>query len=108
MDASAGHLSRPVEDSGKPAGKSFFFWFTIVVGAGLAFAYSYTGWMLCRYSPVTDFKGWSTDWHNGQWFVGTVHPHGLADGKLEAGDRVLAVNGDVRAAKTGLRAFEHF
>ncbi len=90
------------------SGNKPFFWLTLSLGVGFMLIYAYAGWMIFRYEPVTDSKGWSAAWRSEGWFIAEVDSRSSAAGKLDVGDRLEAVNGDTRAAVVGVKLYEHF
>jgi hypothetical protein len=87
--------------SDKPR-RPVFFWLvllTCVVYAGL---FAFTVYALARYYGVEKDPGWSVTRTDGKaWFVTDVDAAGPAAGRIEVGDRLLAINGDERRAVIG-------
>src|SRR3984893_750492 len=79
-----------------------FFWvvlLTCVVYAGL---FAFTVYAVARYYGFEKAAGWSCDRTDGTaWFVTHVDDAGPAAGRIQVGDRLLAVNGDERRAVIG-------
>src|SRR3984893_14399188 len=79
-----------------------FFWvvlLTCVVYAGL---FAFTVYAVARYYGFEKAAGWSCDRTDGTaWFVTHVDDTGPAAGRIQVGDRLLAVNGDERRAVIG-------
>ena len=69
-------------------------------------------WLLSGHVLVRDFHhtkayGWTLALRDGGWVVDTVDEHGPAAGRLEVGDRLLALNGDERVAVLGFLYFSN-
>ena len=85
-----------------------FFWFAIAAGIALLAFYICSGLVLLR-NRGAKASGW---WESSHSIMGTivskVDVSGPAAGILVKGDRILAFNGDFRAAKVGVDIFEQF
>ena len=85
-----------------------FFWFAIAAGIALLAFYICSGLVLLR-SRGAKASGW---WESSHSIMGTivskVDVSGPAAGILVKGDRIVAFNGDSRAAKVGVDIFEQF
>ena len=79
-----------------------FFWLvllTCVVYAGL---FAFTVYAVARYYGVEKAPGWSVTRNDGKaWYVSGVDESGPAAGRIQVGDRLLAINGDERRAVIG-------
>jgi hypothetical protein len=79
-----------------------FFWLvllTCVVYAGL---FAFTVYAVVRHYGVEKAAGWSCNRTDGSgWFVSFVDATGPAAGRIQVGDRLLAINGDQRRAVIG-------
>lgn len=79
-----------------------FFWLvllTCVVYAGL---FAFTAYAVAKYYGVEKDSGWSVTRNDGTaWFVSHVDAAGPAAGRIQVGDRLLAINGDERRAVIG-------
>ncbi len=76
-----------------------FFWLALAVGLGFFVLLAYESLNALRYGTLTRDPRWSASLVGGRWLVTDVDP----DGALHAGDEVLAIDGDGRAARTGPR-----
>ena len=59
-----------------------------------------------HYGPLKA-PGWVARPEYSGWFVTSIASGGPADGRLEVGDRLLAINGDERAAVIGTSYWRH-
>lgn len=85
-----------------------FFRLTLLLAIGLSGFYLSAIRSICRYDPVKTSFGWTDTRRDGSWIVTEVDPQGPAAGLLDPGDRLLAFDGDTRAARTGAGVFEDF
>ena len=79
-----------------------FFWLvllTCVVYAGL---FAFTVYAVARYYGVEKAPGWRAKTDGTGWFVSDVDDPGPAAGRVQVGDRLLAINGDERRTVFGL------
>lgn len=79
-----------------------FFWLlllTCVVYAGL---FAFTVYAVVRYYGVEKAPGWRASTDGRSWFVSDVDDAGPAAGRVQVGDRLLAINGDDRRTVFGL------
>src|SRR5258708_6189406 len=107
MPSSAGNLGS-IRDYSTPSPKRpFFFWLTLTIALIFAGIYGYAGWMVIHYEPETAPSWWEAGWNDGAWRILVVGSRGLAAGKLEVGDQILAFDGDTRAAGVGPRIYQH-
>ncbi len=79
--------------------RPLFFWIALLLGAGMLGAYLFAGAMIWRYGTLVRDAGWQPERRHGQWIVRAVDPQGVAAGKLQAGDVILAINDDARIAR---------
>ncbi len=79
-----------------------FFWIVIAACALFAAAFSFTGWVSLRYAGVMKAPGWNVRAERTGWFVADVDMTGAAAGRITAGDRLIAINGDERSAVIGV------
>jgi len=82
------------------------------VATGLAIAYAASLLLVIVlfhfYGGRHKDAGWTWQVAGANEIMDTVDPHGLAAGKLQPGDRILAVDEDSRAAKAGPRPWLQF
>jgi len=79
-----------------------FFWLvllTCVVYAGL---FAFTVYAVARYYGVEKAPGWIAQTDGRAWYVSDVDDAGPAAGRIQRGDRLLAINGDERYAVEGM------
>ena len=80
-----------------------FFWLVLLVCVVYAGLFAFTVYAVTRYYGVEKAPGWSATRNDGTaWFVSNVDPEGPAAGRIQLGDRLLAINGDERRAVIGL------
>ncbi|HKC24616.1 MAG TPA: GAF domain-containing protein, partial [Thermoanaerobaculia bacterium] len=84
-----------------PGARPAFFWVIAALGAAAAAAHLLGAVWLFRYGPVKKVTGWRAAYERDAWIVSRVDPKGPAAGLLEEGDRLLAIDGDARAAAVG-------
>ena len=78
-----------------------FFWGVIVASAAMVFVYVCVAVIVVRYGGLAADFGWDASRRDDVWQVSRIRPGGPADGRLQAGDVVLALNGNDRAATLG-------
>jgi hypothetical protein len=84
-----------------PSSRPPFFWLAALLGAA-ALGVLLLGAIWCvRYGAFRKSAGWRAAPRAGAWIVAQVDPLGPADGRLLAGDRLLAIDGDTRAETLG-------
>jgi len=83
------------------AARPTFFWIFGAFGALCLSAFAVAGADIVRDGPFRKAFGWTTNWDGRSLHVRSVEKGGAAEGRLEAGDRVLAWNGDTRAPNVG-------
>ena len=83
----------------RPASKHWFFWFTIVAGIFIIAFYAFTGLMYYKYFGLHKYGYEISGARFDGAFIGTVIPQGPAQGKLQPGDKILALNGDQRFSR---------
>lgn len=101
-------LRRLVAALGPARNRPAFFWIALLLGVGFMGLYICSVWAILRHGAEDKDFGWTDAQRDGAWVVMAAEPHGPAAGKLEPGDRLLAFNGDARAARIGPDVFEHF
>ena len=79
--------------------KARFFWFISASAIFLVFIYAFTAWSLFSYGKINIDPGYELQNHGSGWRVDYVFAEGPAFGKLQAGDVILAMNGDESARK---------
>jgi hypothetical protein len=84
-----------------------FFWFAIAIGLAMIGLYVCTCYVVYKNSGGKDF-GWESGYSREGWTAVQVYAASPASGKLQPGDRILAFNGDARAAKIGPEPFRQF
>lgn len=67
----------------------------------MVFVYVCVAVIVVRYGGLAAEFGWDASRRDGVWRVSRIRPGGPADGRLQADDVVLAVNGNARAASLG-------
>lgn len=77
-----------------------FFWITLALGTIVLGLNIYVAIRIINYGDIDPF-GWGSFCPSSECFVGRVDPDGPAAGKLEVGDKIIAINGDSRI-KDGL------
>src|SRR5262249_31162959 len=88
----------PQTSTERPANKHWFFWFTAVAGIFLIAFFVFAGLMTFKYFKL-DKYGYSIPIRANGIYVATVEGAGPANGKLQAGDKILAVNDDARSSR---------
>jgi len=78
-----------------------FFWGVIAASATMVFVYVCVAVIVVRYGGLAADFGWDASRRDDIWQVSRIRPGGPADGRLQAGDVVLALNGNDRAATLG-------
>ena len=79
-----------------------FFWLVLLVCVVYAGLFAFTVYAVGRYYGVEKAPGWRA-WTDGtSWFVLDVDESGPAAGRIQLGDRLLAINGDERTVWSGL------
>ncbi len=97
------------EDSGaaRPfwSGKPPFYWFVLISSLVLLALFPFQLTQILRHSDTVSMPGWFASSSPSGWIVSHVPANGPAAGKLHKGDKLLAINGDTRAARTGSDPF---
>lgn len=78
--------------------RPWFFWFTITAGLLFLGFGVFAGAMILKYYRL-DQGGYTTSPGPNGVVVSVVDPGGPADGKLQPGDKILAINGDARFSR---------
>ena len=74
-----------------------FFWLVLLICVVYAGFFAFTVYAVARYYGVEKAPGWSATRTDGTaWFVLDVDAAGPAAGRIQLGDRLLAINGDER------------
>src|SRR5690348_2732273 len=76
-----------------------FFWFVSVMGTIILGFYVFAGVMIFKYGGLREGVGWRRDFGGNSWYVSEVDPSGPAAGKLQSGDRIVAIDGDTRVQR---------
>jgi eukaryotic-like serine/threonine-protein kinase len=100
----------PLQPSTQPdpgSRRPMFVWFAIAVGIAMLVFFICAGCVTYRNIGAKDF-GWESLYSRAGWTAARIYAGGPADGKLQAGDRFQAFNGDVRAARVGPDSFRQF
>lgn len=85
--------------------RSVFFWFVLLLCGAYTFFFAFTAYVSARsYGRFKD-PGWTAQPDGMGWIVAGVDEAGAAAGRLERGDRLLAIDGDARAAVLGVSLF---
>jgi eukaryotic-like serine/threonine-protein kinase len=87
------------KDSTEPSERRpWFFWFTIIAGLMFIGFGVFVAWMIFKYQKLDQY-GYTTVAGPRGVVVEAVDPGGPAAGKLEPGDKILAINGDTRFSR---------
>src|SRR5262245_11940790 len=79
-----------------------FFWLVLLICVVYAGLFAFTVYAVARYYGVEKVAGWSCERTDGTaWYVSHVNAAGPAAGRIQVGDRLLAINGDERRAVIG-------
>jgi tRNA A-37 threonylcarbamoyl transferase component Bud32/GAF domain-containing protein len=78
-----------------------FFWLVLAACVLYAVAFSLTAYVSIRHYGTLKAPGWNVRAERAGWFVTDIDMRGPAAGRLEDGDRLLAINGDERSAIVG-------
>jgi hypothetical protein len=79
-----------------------FFWLVLLICVVYAGLFAFTVYAVARYYGVEKDPGWSVTGNDGRaWYVSYVDEAGPAAGRIQVGDRLLAINGDQRRAVIG-------
>jgi hypothetical protein len=79
-----------------------FFWLVLVTCVVYAGLFAFTVYAVAHYYGFEKAAGWSATRNDGHaWYVSEVDHAGPAAGRIEVGDRLLAINGDERRAVIG-------
>jgi hypothetical protein len=87
-----------MSDQRRPA----FFWFVLLACGVYAGLFAFAIYTTVRYHGLVKDGGWNIR-HDAHWsYVSTVNEEGAAAGRLEPGDRLVAINGDEDRAVLGI------
>jgi eukaryotic-like serine/threonine-protein kinase len=79
-----------------------FFWIALLICVVYAGLFAFTAYAAARYYGIEKVPGWSVTRNDGRaWYVSEVDDAGPAEGLIQVGDRLLAINGDDRRAVIG-------
>jgi eukaryotic-like serine/threonine-protein kinase len=96
-------LSTTADQPRRPA----FAWFVLAACVVYAVAISLSVAIRFKSNGLVKAPGWTVRSGRDGWFVGEVDRDGPAAGRLERGDRLLAINGDRRSAVLGVAYWRH-
>ena len=85
--------------------RPLFYWFVVCTIPLYAALWLFSGHVLIRDFHHSKAYGWTLAARDTGWVFTTVDENGPAAGRLEVGDRLLALNGDTRAAVLGYLFF---
>src|SRR4051794_21798044 len=89
--------------------KPAFFWCALFAGAVLLAAYIAGGWSIMRHPAVGRYPpAWRIERLKGAWVFLSVNHRDSAFITTRRGDRIVSVDGDRRAERTGLAPFLPF
>jgi hypothetical protein len=91
------------DQSRRPA----FFWFVVCAVPLYTVLWVLSAHVLVRDFHHTKANGWTLALRDAGWVFDTVDEYGPAAGRLEVGDRLLALNGDERVAVLGFLFFSN-
>lgn len=83
------------------AGKHPFFWVASAAGVLLLGFYVFAGLMIFRHGTLSKDAGWEYSSKGDNWYVSEIDPNGAAADKLQAGDRIIAINNDEWITRIG-------
>ena len=75
-----------------------FFWLVLLTCVVYAGSLAFTVYAVARYYGVEKAPGWIAQTDGRAWYVSDVDDAGPAAGRIQRGDRLLAINGDERYA----------
>ena len=78
-----------------------FFWLVALATPVILCAYVYIAYITARYGGLAVEFGWDAAREGAAWRVSRIAASGPADGRLQVGDLVLALNGNDRAGRLG-------
>ena len=78
-----------------------FVWLVLLICGVYAGFFAFTAYVSARHYGVVKDRGWIVRPTAAGWIVTEVDEAGAAAGRLERGDRLLAINGDERWALLG-------
>lgn len=83
------------------SGKPRFYWFVLLFTGLLLAVFPYQIYEILRYGDTLATPGWAATETPDGWTVAQIQRGSPAAGKLKRGDRLLSIDGDERAARTG-------
>ena len=97
---------KSVRGDERAKGKPPFFWGALCAGFALLIVYTAGAWSIIRH-PVTGTypPSWTIERVKGGWVIASVSPRAHSFLTVRAGDRILSIDGDRRAERTGLAPF---
>lgn len=84
-----------------------FFWLVIAACPLFAATFSVTVYLAVHHFGAQKAPGWNVRVDRAGWIVTDIEKGGPADGRLEDGDRLLAINNDRQAAIIGVSYWRH-
>ena len=94
-------ITQPPYSQRRPA----FVWLVALLSVAYLAYLAFTIDVVATHYGIVKDPGWTVRVTGKGWFVATVEADGPAAGKVEVGDRLLALNGDTRAAVIGTAQF---
>ena len=85
--------------------RAAFLWLVLLVCGVYAGFFAFTTYVSARYYGIVKNPGWSVRPAETGWIVADVDETGAAAGRVQRGDRLLAINGDERCAVLGVSLF---
>ena len=92
----------PQPEAGTKSARKPRFYYLVIALCGLAgwyFVFACT--LAVRYGAQAKDFGWQYEAHGQQWLVSTVDAQGVAAGRLQPGDQILAINDDAWIVRVG-------
>jgi len=99
LEASVGQKVSAMSDQPR---RPVFFWLVVLTCVVYAGYFAFTVYAVARYYGVEKAPGWVAQTDGRAWYVSDVDDAGPAAGRIQRGDRLLAINGDERYAVEGL------
>src|SRR6266508_2641328 len=85
--------------------RTAFLWLVLLICGVYAGLFAFTAYVSARYYGIVKNPGWTVRPAATGWIVADVDDTGAAAGRIERGDRLLAINGDERCAVLGVSLF---